>query len=157
MKKLILGFIAFSSMSVFSETQKIVCKEKSRGMDYDVTLILDFTGNKINRGQIKYSGTSLIEGLYKGQTTGDSTDGGYSGGRMTIKLEGENYIIRGNGWNPSVDDPNFYAVLLPKNFLGKEFNREDQVVYLNAMDTRDNEGDHVFMNIFVVKCVSTIN
>jgi len=151
MKKLFLGLITFSSLTVFATTQQIVCKENTKKDDYDVTLTLTLLGSKIIVGDIEYSGTDLIAGLYRGQSTGDSTSS-----NMTITSKNMNIVIRGNGWNPSTDDPNYYAVVIPQSAIGVEFDKKDEVVSLNAMDGNSNK-DEVLRNVFKVKCVSTIS
>ncbi len=152
MKELFLGLIAFSSLGVFATTQKIVCKEKTQYGNYDVTLNLTLSGQKITDGEIEYSGTDLIAGLYRGQTTGDTTSDD-----MTISLENNDVVIRGYGWNPSSDDPNYYVVVIPQSYIGKEFDKNDDVVSLNATDDRYPREGELLENVFNVKCVSTIN
>jgi hypothetical protein len=150
MKELFLTFIAIISLNIFASTQKIVCKERTEYADYDVTLIFTLSGKNILNAVIEYSGTDLIEGLYSGQVANDSLSSD-----MTIKLVDENIVITGKGWNPSYDEPNFYAVKIPSSYIGVGFDKDEKVVFLSALDGQD-DSEKALETIFNVKCVSTI-
>ncbi len=134
MKTLIFLSIIIST-NIFSKSQVVECKN---GDNYDVTLSFEIPTTPytpISQAEIEYRGEDLIEDLYPGQTTGDST-GDYSSMKILNKnFGGVDYIsFQGNGWNPAYDDPNFYAVVIPVSAIGENLKNGQVDVFLSAYD-----------------------